>query len=62
MVDRLLGVCLRVLAGALAIYVAARLIESVAETLMLIVAAIGGLLIVGFVVTLLWSRRRMDRW
>lgn len=62
MVDRLLGVCLSVLAGALAIYVAARLIESIAATLVLIVAAIGGLVIAGCVVRLLWSRHRTNRW
>lgn len=60
--DRLLGVCLSILAGAVAIYVAARLIESIAATLVLIVAAIGGLLIVGCVVRLLWSRHRANRW
>lgn len=62
MLDRLLGVCLMILAGALAIHVAVRLIESIAATLVLIVAATGGLLIAGGVVRLLWSRHRTNRW
>lgn len=62
MVDRLVGVCFALLAAAVAIYVAARLIESVAATLVAIVAVLGGLFIVGFVARLLWRRHRTDRW
>ncbi len=56
--DRLMSVCLIVLAGAVAIYVAVRLIESIAATLLVIVAAIGGLVIT----SMLWRRQRSDRW
>lgn len=58
MLDRLVGVCFTLLAAAVAIYVAVRLIESVAVTLIAIVAGIGGLVIV----RLLWRRYRSDRW
>jgi hypothetical protein len=62
MLDRLLGFCFSLLAGAVAIYVAVRLIVSVAGALLVIVAVIGGLAILGFAARLLWSRRRLDRW
>ena len=58
MLDRLMGICLTVLAGAVAIYVAVRLIESIAAALIVIVAAVGGLVIV----SMLWRRHRADRW
>jgi hypothetical protein len=53
-----MGICLTVLAGAVAVYVAVRLIESIGGALVVIVAAIGGLAIVG----LLWRRQRANRW
>ena len=53
-----MGICLTVLAAAVAIYVAVRLIESIAATLLIIVAAVGGLVIV----SMLWRRHRADRW
>ena len=62
MVDRLLGVCLVLLAAALAIYVAVRLIESVAAALVAIAAGLGGVLIVGFAARLLWRWHRINRW
>jgi hypothetical protein len=62
MLDRLMGVCLTVLAAAMAIYVAVRLVESVAAALVIIVAAIGGTVLVGFVVAICWRRYRPDRW
>jgi len=62
MLDRLIGTCFAVLAAAVAIYVAVRLIESVAATLMIIVAVIGSAVIAGFVTRLLWRRHRSDRW
>jgi hypothetical protein len=60
--DRLLGACLAVLAAAVAIYVAVRLIESVAATLLIIVAVIGSVVIAGFIARLLWRRHGSDRW
>lgn len=57
-----MGMCLTVLAGAVAIYVAVRLIESVAAALLVIVAATGGLVIVTGLVSLLWRRHRVNRW
>jgi len=60
--ERVFGFCFALLATAVAIYVAVRLIESVAATLMLIVAVIGSVLIVVAVVRLLWRRHRTDRW
>lgn len=62
MLDRLVGICFAVLAAAVAIYVAVQLIESVAATLMIIVAVIGSVGIAGFVARLLWRRHRSDRW
>ena len=62
MLDRLVGTCFAVLAAAVAIYVAVRLIESVAATLMIIVAVIGSVAIAGFFARLLWRRHRPDRW
>ena len=50
------------LAAAVAIYVAVRLIESVAATLIAIAAVLGALLIIGLVARLLWRRHRIDRW
>ena len=62
MLHRLFGICFAVLAAAVAIYVAVRLIESVAATLVIIVAVIDGLILLSFVTRLLWKRQRMDRW
>jgi uncharacterized membrane protein len=62
MLNRLVGICFAMLAAAVAIYVAVRLIESFATTLIVIMAVIGGFVVVGFVARLLWRRQRMDRW
>ena len=62
MLDRLFGICFAMLAAAVAIYVAVRLIESVAGPLVVIIAVPGGFVLVGFVIRLLWRRQRMDRW
>ena len=60
--SRLVGICMAILAAAVAIYVAVRLIESIAAALLSIVAVIGGLIILGFILKLLWWRHRMNRW
>ena len=62
MLDRLFGICFAMLAAAVAVYVAVRLIESVAATLVAIVAVIGGLILLSFVTRLLWRRWRINRW
>ncbi len=62
MLDRLFGICFALLAAAVAIYIAVRLIESVAAILVVIMAVLGGSVLVGFVVRWLWRRQRMDRW
>lgn len=62
MLDRLFGICFAMLAAAVAVYVAVRLIESVAGPLVVIMAVLGGFVLVGFLVRLLWRRQRMDRW
>ena len=62
MLDRLLGICFTLLVAAVAIYVAVRLVESVAAALMVIVAVAGGLVVVSFVLHLLWQRNRASRW
>ena len=62
MLDRLIGVCFALLAAAVAIYVAVRLIESIAAALVGIVAVVGGLVVLGFIASLLWRRNRMNRW
>lgn len=54
--------CLTVLAAVVAIYVAVRLIESVAATLIAIVAVFGGIIILGFIARMLWRRDRPGRW
>lgn len=55
--DRAIGTCLGALVGALAIYVAVRLIEAVWSVLLVIVSV--GLLLVGLVVVL---RARIRGW
>ena len=62
MLDRLTGTCLALLAAAVAVYMAVRLIESVAAALVIIAAVIGGLVIATWVVTLIRRRRWSDRW
>ncbi len=62
MLDRLIGICFALLAAAVAIYVAVRLIESIAAALVGIVAVVGGLVVLGFIASLLWRRNRMNRW
>ena len=62
MLDRLIGICITLLAAAVAIYVAVRLIESIAPALVSIVAVVCGLVIMGFIASLLWRRNRMNRW
>lgn len=62
MLDRLVGICFAVLAAAVAIYVAVRLVESVAPALVVIVAVIGGLIIVSLLVRLWWRHHSTGRW
>ena len=62
MLDRLIGICFALLAAAVAIYVAVRLIESIAAALISIVAVVGGLVVLGLIVSLLWRQNRMSRW
>ena len=62
MLDRLIGICFMLLGAAVAIYVAVRLIESIAAALISIVAVVGGLVVLGLIVSLLWRRNRMNRW
>ena len=62
MLDRLIGICFALLAAVVAIYVAVRLIESIAAALISIVAVVGGLVILGLIVSLLWRRNRVNRW
>jgi len=62
MLDRLIGICFTLLAVAVAIYVAVRLIESIAAALVGIVAVVGGLVVLGLIASLLWRRNRMNRW
>jgi len=56
-IGRLVGICFSVLAAAMTIYVAIRLIESIAPALIVI----GAIAISGFVGRL-WWRRHVDRW
>ena len=62
MLDRLIGICFALLAAAVAIYVAVRLIESIAAALISIVAVVGGLVVLGLIVSLLWRQNRINRW
>jgi hypothetical protein len=60
--DRLAGACLAFLAGAVAVYVAVRLIESVAAALVVIAAVTGGLLIAFWIAAAIRRRRWPGRW
>jgi len=60
--DRLAGACLAFLAGAVAVYVAVRLIESVAAALVVIAAVTGGLLIAIWITVMIRRRRWPGRW
>ena len=62
MLDRLAGACLAFLAGAVAVYVAVRLIESVAAALVIIAAVTGGLLIAFWITAAIRRRRWPGRW
>lgn len=62
MLDRLAGACLAFLAGAVAVYVAVRLIESVTAALVVIAAVAGGLLIAAWIATAVRRRRWPGRW
>ena len=62
MLDRLIGICFALIAAAVAIYVAVRLIESIAAALISIVAVVGGLVVLGLIVSLLWRQNRINRW
>ncbi|WP_201732322.1 hypothetical protein [Acidithrix sp. C25] len=62
MLDRLIGICFTLLAVTVAIYVAVRLIESIAAALVGIVAVVGGLVVLGFIASLFWRRNRINRW
>lgn len=62
MLDRLVGLCFTLLVVAVALTVAVHLIEAVWPALVMIIATIGGLVILGFVMRLLWSRHRTNRW
>jgi hypothetical protein len=55
LLDRLIGACFGLLLGAIALYTAARLIESVAWTLLAIIGVVAGL---GLVIAWLRSRNR----
>jgi hypothetical protein len=59
---RVFGGCVTLLAAALAVYVAVRLIESVAAAIVIIAAAIGGLVIFSVAARAVWRSRRFDRW
>jgi hypothetical protein len=60
--DRLAGACLAFLAAAVAVYVAVRLIESVAAALIAIAAVTGSLLIAFWIVAVLRRRHWSNRW
>jgi len=60
--DRLAGACLAFLAGAVAVYVAVRLIESVTAALVVIAAVAGGLLIALWIAAAIRRRRWPGRW
>ena len=62
MLDRIVEICFSLLAAAVAIYIAVRLIQSVAGALVAITAVAGGLIILGLIARLLWRHRRMNRW
>jgi hypothetical protein len=62
MLGRLASYSLALLASALAIFFAVRLIESVATALIVIAALASGMIMAGFAVWILWRRGRMNRW
>ena len=62
MLDRIVAICFSLLAAAVAIYIAVRLIQSVAGALVAITAVAAGLIILGLIARLLLRHRRMNRW
>lgn len=62
MLGRLASYSLALLTSAIAIYIAVRLIESVATALIVIAAVTVGMIMAGFAVRILWRRGRMNRW
>ncbi len=62
MLVRLPGVAVGVLASAVAIYVAVRLIESVATQLVVIGGCFAVMLMLLWVFRVLWRRQRANRW
>ena len=62
MLDRFIGICFTLLVAAVEIYVAVRLIESIATALVGIVAVVGGLVVLGFITSLLWRRNHTNGW
>lgn len=62
MLDRLFGICFALLAAVVAIYIAVRLIESIAAALVSIVAVVGGLIVLAAIASLVWRRNRINRW
>ena len=62
MLDRIVAICFSLFAAAVAIYIAVRLIQSVAGALVAITAVAGGLVVLALIARLLWRHRRMNRW
>lgn len=62
MLDRLIGICFALLAAVVAIYIAVRLIESIAAALVSIVAVVGGIIVLAIIASLVWRRNRINRW
>lgn len=60
--ERLFAGCFSVLLGALALYCAARLIEAVAGTLLLLALVVAGVTSFVGLASVVLRRRRMDRW
>ncbi|WP_298209103.1 hypothetical protein [Ferrimicrobium sp.] len=62
MVERMVRACLALLIGAIALYLAIRLIASIAGIVLDTVLIAATLMAFGFIVTRLWRRYRTDRW
>ena len=62
MLDRFIGICFTLLAAAVAIYLAVRLIESIATALISIVSVVGGVIVLSFIGKLIWRRNHTNGW
>ncbi len=62
MIERAVHACLALLVGAIALYLAVKLLASIAGVLLETLFITAVLVALGFVVGRLWRRHRINRW